>query len=247
MSPFDHHGGTPKKSNDASISDGAVSECGVVHVEIPYSRYRIQFGKEGPLRYCSHLDLMRVWERVLRRAGLLLAYSHGFNPRPKMQIAAGLPLGYGSTCEVVDVWLEGDPPEQTSMLSKLRAAAPEGLSIESIQSVELRSPALQSLAGLASYLVVLENSKVAPDVLQERIRAILSQTHIERERRDKCYDLRPLIHEIVLISGEPLTLRMDLVISQRRGTGRPDEVLEALEVDALSTRVTRVALTFEKS
>jgi len=77
-------------------------------------RLRITFSKEGWLIYSSHLDLMRVWERALRRAGAPLAYSGGFNPRPKLQIARALPLGHVGEGELIDVWLEGLCPRSNS-------------------------------------------------------------------------------------------------------------------------------------
>ncbi|MBN1426898.1 MAG: DUF2344 domain-containing protein [Anaerolineae bacterium] len=214
---------------------------------MPHLRYRISFGKDGPLRYCSHLDLMRVWERVLRRAGIPLVYSQGFNPRPKIQIAAGLPLGYISTCEILDIWMENDPLEPGSMLSALRLAAPQGLTINTIHLVALSEPALQSLTASACYQVTAKNSAIEPGMLEKRVRELLSQEHVWRERRGKRYDLRSLIRQVEIMPGTPLMLQMTLELSPQRGTGRPDEVLDALEIDALSAVVTRTTITFEAS
>jgi radical SAM-linked protein len=68
-------------------------------------RVRITFTKEGATRYISHLDLARAVERALNRAGLPVAYSQGFNRRPRLSLAAALPLGYTSEAEMADVWL----------------------------------------------------------------------------------------------------------------------------------------------
>ena len=69
-------------------------------------RLRITFSKGDTLKYTSHLDLMRIWERSLRRAGAPLAYSSGFNPRPRLQLAAALPLGHTGEAEWLDALLE---------------------------------------------------------------------------------------------------------------------------------------------
>src|SRR5512136_2650651 len=69
-------------------------------------RLRITFSKTGALRYTGHLDLQTVWERTIRRAGLPLAYTHGFHPGPKIQIASALPLGFIGRLEIVDIWLQ---------------------------------------------------------------------------------------------------------------------------------------------
>jgi radical SAM-linked protein len=66
-------------------------------------RLRITFAKQGALRYTGQIDLHRIWERSARRADLPLAYSHGYHPQPKIQLAAALPLGFSSRCEVVDL------------------------------------------------------------------------------------------------------------------------------------------------
>ena len=60
------------------------------------------------MRFTGHLDLHRAWERTFRRAGLPLAYSQGFNPHPRLNLASALPLGFTSEGEVIDVWLEQD-------------------------------------------------------------------------------------------------------------------------------------------
>ena len=64
-------------------------------------RLRVTFSKEGWLIYSSHLDLMRVWERALRRAGMPLRYSAGYNPRPKLQLARALPLAHVGEEELI--------------------------------------------------------------------------------------------------------------------------------------------------
>ena len=69
-------------------------------------RLRITFSKSGALRYTGHLDLQTTWERTLRRAGLPLAYTHGFHPGPRIQIASALPLGFIGRAEIVDIWLD---------------------------------------------------------------------------------------------------------------------------------------------
>ncbi len=208
-------------------------------------RYRIRFAKRGTLRFTSHLDLARVWERTLRRAGAPLVYSQGFNPRPRIQIAAALPLGFESTCELLDVWLEGDDiPPPDDLTAALRRAAPEGLEVESIWPVDVRGPALQNLTRSATYEVV-PGQNVSAGELKARLADLLSQETIWRERRGKRYDLRPLILDAAVLSGDPAVLRLEMALSPEAGTGRPDEVLDALGLDPLSAHVMRTALALE--
>ena len=73
-------------------------------------RLRIGFAKNDLMRFTGHLDLHRSWERIFRRAGLPLAYTQGFSPHPRINLASALPLGFTSEAELVDVWLEAELP-----------------------------------------------------------------------------------------------------------------------------------------
>src|SRR3972149_1537910 len=106
------------------------------------ARYRITFGKTEAMRFTGHLDLHRTWERTFRRAGLPLAYSEGFNPHPKINIGAALPLGCLSRGDLIDVWLEREL-EPAEVEAALRGAAPPGIEIEAVTRLETTEPVLQ--------------------------------------------------------------------------------------------------------
>jgi radical SAM-linked protein len=204
-------------------------------------RYRLRFAKDGPLRYSSHLDLARTWERMLRRAGAPLVYSLGFNPRPKMHFAAALPLGLRSTCEIVDIWLHAPQTPPGDLLAGLRASAPEGLDVLSAEVVDTDGPVLQTLAQSATYHIRLDDPPPA-DELRRRAEALLARRSIPRQRRGKDYDLRPLIHAL-RVEGDPSDCRLVAVLSLGQvGTGRPDELLDALGLEASRADVTRVEI-----
>ncbi len=221
-------------------------------MNLPRYRYRLTFSKQGPLRYISHLDLARVWERILRRVEAPLMYSQGFNPRPKIQLAAALPLGYESTCEITDIWLEGEsPPEPDLLMEELNGAAPEGLTVQSVEIVELKEAALQAVTEAGVYRVTMtgeEDQDQDTDSIIARLEELLSQKEIWREQRSKRgtkqVNIRPMIYEISVIDAQPLSLQMKLSLSQDKGTLRPDHVLEKLGIDPLSVQVKRIAITF---
>src|SRR5512132_4355393 len=106
-------------------------------------RIRITFVKQGPLRYTGHLDLHKLWERAARRAGLPLAYSQGFHPQPKMNMAAALPLGFSSRCEMLDMRLEHDIPLD-DLATRINETLPTGIRVVNIEPVDERAPALQT-------------------------------------------------------------------------------------------------------
>jgi len=154
-------------------------------------RIRICYAKTEPLRYTSNLDVHKVWERLLRRARLPLAYSQGFHPQPRINQAAPLPLGLTSRVEMVDIWLEEDISLDV-VAQSLEKAAPPGLELKNISAVDLKAPVLQTTVRSSEYLVILLEP-IEPDVLQARIKPLISADKVVRERRGKTYNLRPLI------------------------------------------------------
>ena len=97
-------------------------------------RYRAQYHKTGDLRYIGHLDLHRSVERMLRRAGLPLDYSKGFNPRVRLNLSTALPLGCTSSSELADFWLLQDL-DLDVVREALIAAAPPGLMFTAVEKI----------------------------------------------------------------------------------------------------------------
>ncbi len=220
-------------------------------------RIRIRFSKEKALRYTSHLDLHSIWERSTRRAGLPLAYSQGFHPQPKIQLASALALGLTSQAELVDIWLNDDENLQPDELQeKLQGGLPNGVQIQKIEEVDLRGPALQTQIHTAEYAVTLLDEMPA-SLLDEKIASLLEAESIIRERRKRrkrkryttkkpTYDLRPLILEITSLPPEGENLRLFLRLSAREGaTGRPDDVLSEMGIPIEAARVERTRLIYE--
>jgi radical SAM-linked protein len=199
-------------------------------------RLRIQFAKYGAAKYSGHLDLHKTWERILRRAGLPLAYSQGFHPQPRLHLAAALPLGMTSECELADAWLNSAVDlDKTS--TALKAASAPGIDVLSVGEVDDSLPALQSQIKSADYSAALAGSV---DGLDERVAGLIAASSILRKKRGKPYDLRPLI-ETLKVAGPGLRMRL---AARDAATGRPEEVLEALELGGMTIPVHRTALWF---
>jgi radical SAM-linked protein len=202
-------------------------------------RLRFTFSKDGPARFIGHLDLARTLERSLNRAAIPLAYTQGYNRQPRMQFAAALPLGFTSSCELADIWLleQIDPAEvQHRMAAKI---AP-GLAVHRVEDIALSEPPLQMLICEAVYQVAFLDP-VDEQSLRKYVATFMAQSSIMRERRGKAYDLRPLILDLAVQPDGEWKLEMHLSLLPGK-TGRPDEVLEALGIDPLSSRIQRVAL-----
>ena len=215
-------------------------------------RIRITFVKQGALRYTGHLDLHKLWERAARRAELPLAYSQGFHPQPKMNMAAALPLGFSSRCEVMDMRLEKDIALE-DLPTRLNGTLPAGLQVVGVEQVDERAPALQTQVASAEYEVML-TEPIERSEPEGRIDSVIESKSLPRERRGKMYDLRPLIEELSLTpspfpegEGRPKDgVRIFMRLRARESaTGRPEEVLDVLGIAFEGTRIERTRLIFE--
>lgn len=204
-------------------------------------RYRITFTKDEAQRFTSHLDLHRAWGRLLRRAGLPLLYSKGFNPRPRIQLSTALPLGCTSEHELADIWLIEEIPCD-EIQERLQHSAPPGTRILGVERAALSEPALPSQIDAVSYIVQIDADLIEEE-LSSAIHDLLLIKVIERERRGKTYDLRPLIHELEISSEgmEHPSIRMKLA-AKEGATGRPEEVLLALDLDPSMAKIHRIHL-----
>jgi radical SAM-linked protein len=205
-------------------------------------RVRLTYTKTGPIRYTGHLDLCRVWERAIRRANLPIAFSQGFHPQARMNLACALPLGMTSRCELIDLWLV-DPLPLAEVQARLNGALSPGLEICAIAEVEEHAPALQTQVSSSVYRA-MPLDPVDQGWLQEQVARLLASVQIIRTRREKPYDLRPLI-ESLECQVDAATGQASLVmrLAAREGaTGRPEEVLAALGLDPALARVERTEL-----
>jgi radical SAM-linked protein len=208
-------------------------------------RLRIAYTKGEPLRYISHLDMMRLWERTFRRAELPVAHTQGFNPRPRIGMACPLPTGVTSRAELLDVFLT-EWMDVAEVMRRLSDHLPGGMEVLRMDDVGLRMPALMSLAAVVEYQCHVLWDKPT-DSLEAKLLEWMAQTSVMRERQRKgrrdTHDLRPLVERLWVIgpSGESWVIGMRLR-SDPEGTGRPDEVLKALGLWDGATGVERTAL-----
>ena len=208
-------------------------------------RVRITFTKQGPLRYIGHLDLHRVWERAMRRAELPLSYSQGFHPQPKISLAAALPLGFSSRAEVLDVRLNEEIPTE-EISARLKDSLPPNIQVTNVEEVDEKLPALQTTVLSAAYDVHLTEAVDGSD-LKRKVESLMMTESLIRERRGKTYDLRPLIEMMSVITNANGKVWLKLTLAAREGaTGRPEEVLSALDIEPETARVERTRLIFKE-
>jgi len=209
-------------------------------------RIRIEFSKQGALRYTGHLDLHNLWERAVRRAALPLEYSQGYHPQPKIQFASALPLGFASRAEVMDLWLK-EERGLDACRAALQSALPDGIQIFAIKQADERAPALQTQVVSAEYEITIPAQFASG--LNEKAAALMQAKSLPRERRGKTYDLRPLIESLCLAPlplGQAAGIMMLLCLASREGaTGRPEEVLDQMALPADPVWIERTRLIFQ--
>lgn len=213
-------------------------------------RYRLTFSKHGRVKYVAHLDTVIVWTRALRRAGIPLAYSQGFNPQAKIQMAASLPLGYVSAAEIMDIYLKEEMAAQ-EIVTKVNATLPQGFHLRAGEMVDLKSPTLQSKLIKADYRVTVETT-LSAETIQARIQALLAQDQVMRTRirrkREEVYDLRPLLHHLDLVSPLEKDAHLTMkVAAGPHGNLRPDDVLKTLDMAGwFEIERTKLIFSFDK-
>lgn len=200
-------------------------------------RIRIAYGKFEAMRFVGHLDLAKTWERILRRADLPVEYTQGFNPRPRIQFAAALPVGITSEDEYLDVWLTeqltGTFPDDWR--DAILATSPRGLPTYTLYDIPIKSDALPRIVTHAEYIMQPFDA-AERERLIARAEALLAQDRIPRDGHKKPYDLRPLVLGMNIDPGGDLCVTLK---TGEHGNGRADELLDALGYALHEVRVHR--------
>jgi radical SAM family uncharacterized protein/radical SAM-linked protein len=184
------------------------------------SRVRFRWCKSEEVRFTSHLDVLRTFERAIRRSGIPIAYSEGFHPHPKIAFGPPLPLGFISEAEYLDLQLT--EPFSNEFLLKLNKALPRGFKILEAKTIFTKAESLSSAINSALYKVELS---IPETEIKEKIEYTLSQRNLMVSRISKEelkeVDIR---FEIFKLENEGSTLSMLLSVGSS-GHARPQEVL----------------------
>lgn len=194
-------------------------------------RLRVTFTRGEEVKYIAHLDLMRLWERALRRAGVDLAYSEGFTPHARLSLGAPLAVGVTSGGELMDVFLSS----RTSLrrfLEDVSQQLPAGIEILGVDEVGLGLSSLQSEVRWSDYEVEVPADRDGPAV-EEAVRRFLAAESIPwehlRDKEIRRYDIRGLVQDIRMEGQANRVHRLVMRLrADSSGTGRPEQVTAAL-------------------
>jgi len=205
-------------------------------------RYRLT-GEAGAL---SNRDLVRIWDDAITGAGFNVARSEGRRASPQVALAAPIPLGMTSHCEIADIFLS-EPADPDRVLASLQPLLPSGIEAVAVTEVGVDTRSLQSQLRWAEYEVTLSPGTAVVDDLRDAVARLLAADSLpseyQRANRVKTYDLRPLILAIYVAGTDTAPiLRMRLRAEPER-TARADQVVLALALPAAAaTRRTRLEL-----
>lgn len=201
----------------------------------PVQTLQVRYAKRGRMRFASHRDFQRAWERALRRAGVPMAYSAGFSPHPKVSYAGAAPTGAASEAEFLEIGVV-ERVDPVQIAKELDSVLPEGLDVVTV--VEAGQP-------LAELLRASRWRLEFPYPVVEAVAGFAAATSVEVERITKAgrrlIDVRALCADLDLIGPETL----EVTVTHAEPTPRPAEVVMAMrtvfpelpEAPVLATRL----------
>ncbi|MFI0796412.1 TIGR03936 family radical SAM-associated protein [Micromonospora rubida] len=213
----------------------------------------MRYAKRGPLRFTSHRDFARAFERALRRAGVPIAFSQGFTPHPKISYASAAPTGVASEAEYLEIGLR-EPVDPEQLRAALDAALSPGLDI--LDAVVASGGSLADRIEASHWRIELPEVEQA--VLDRAVAAFAGAEEVQVERMTKqgrrTFDARAAVISIDVIASPqtpsgaaavPCAI-LELVVRQVTPSVRPDDVLSGLRAVAdleppVSPRVIRLA------
>ena len=189
---------------------------------------RLLFEKTGNAVWISHLDMMRLFQRAFKRAGLALTHTQGFNPRPSVSIALPLSVGVESGCELLDFDLEGETPSCNEIMDRLNRALVAGVRVLEVYDSGAK---IKNLA-LLDCLVTLEYDSGVPEGAEKALTSLFTQDSLLVEKRGKNgvveQDIIPMIRKFCIQQVDAHTLVLSARICCQNPTLNPMQLHGAI-------------------
>lgn len=219
-------------------------------------KYAVGFSKTGTICYTSHLDIMRLFNRVIKRAGIKLAYSHGFNPHPKMVFAQPLSLGYTGLNEYIEIETTEDN-EPGYIAEKLSELMPPGLDIKGCERMAEGRKTLAAMTVAAEYMIEIPLAEPVDMSDGEIAELYMSQDRIitlKKQKKKKVpveIDIKPMIRQLQVSQQDGLIV-IDTVLDSGSISNLSPELLIktfterlGIDTDRSEMDVTRKQIFFE--
>lgn len=213
---------------------------------------RVRFTKRGKVRFVSHRDVARAFERAFRVEQLPLAFTQGFAPRPRVSFGLALSVGHESDAEYLDVQLAEEIPLD-ALARRVSDALPEGIRVTGAAALADRAPALQESVTAVAYRVTVtgpDDSPVDADDLRVAVDEALARPEMPVTRTRKGHevtdDLGSIVRTMAVTDADDLGPVLDLELSTHPRGARPAEVLSAVGGDLVDRRVLRTKQLIER-
>lgn len=233
-------------------------------------KIRIKFAKIGPVKYVGHLDMLRYFQKLIRRAGIDICYSEGFNPHQKMSFAAPLGVGVPGEAEYVDIEVHTTPSSKEAVRA-LNEASVDGIVIKSYRLLPEDTPNAMSSVIAADYFITYRDGKEPYSDWRERFDKFLESETIKIEKETKkssaIVDIKPMIYGyewrrdsdcltlfeekdgifLNLATGSEANLKPELVFAafhQFLGKPLPEYALDITRLDVFANAGTETARAF---
>lgn len=201
--------------------------------ETTETRVRLRFCKQGKVRFTSHRDVARMWERAVRRVRLPLAYSQGFAPRPRMHFGLALSTGYESWAEYLDLDLDatdGSVIDVPALPALVSPALPVGVDVQAAAVIDRREPSLQQAVTRSSWRLEVAGGEAGE--LADAVERVLHATELpvarQRKGTDATDDVAPYIRHLRVVRATAAGVELAAELgTQPRGL-RPSELVAVL-------------------
>jgi len=186
-------------------------------------RIQVKFIKQGSLRFISHHNLMKLFERAIRRAGISVKMSEGYNPRPKIAYPLALPVGIKGIDEKLEMEL-CEQMEVSELETRLKKQLPENMQITSVEPITSK---VKSTVKDVTYVVIPKNGKMPEAGITDELLS-KNDVIIQRKGKKRAFNIRPSIERI---KTDSQSIDLDLKMTPE-GMARPEEVLLHLGLKA---------------
>jgi len=208
-------------------------------------RLRVHYRKVGRLRWLSHLEVLRALERSVRRAGLPIAVTQGFNPHMKVAFGPALPVGTAGENEYYDVWLTRYT-EAGAVLERLLQSTPSDLAPRDVRYVADAEPSLGASITIAVYRVAVTGEESSAGQVRTALKSVVSSGSltVQRKGKDKVFDLARSLPKEACVSDQDGGSVVELAVRMGpEGSLRPEvlvsQALSRASLDAIVAHTTR--------
>lgn len=204
-------------------------------------KVRVRFTKVGKVRFLGNLDLVRNWERAVRRANLPVAYTGGFSPRPKLHYGLALPLGAESYAEYMDIDL-AERVELDGLAEALSDGMPPGIDVTDVGEVPANATALQAVVDHCTWEIDLVGTPL--EELAATVQRVMESDEVlltfERKKKSITENVRPALLDLSVEERREGAVTLAASLATKPRSVRPSELLTCLGVGSDSARVRRI-------